>query len=148
MQLLTLKPRLFNYYVCPIFSLICHALMQCETIQTLHLNQNNLIKCGSAIGGLIANNTSLTDLDLSWNQFRNTESTKVAKSLLSNDTLTNLNLSWNHFGVDAAVFAIAKFISNSSYLHTLDISYNKIRERGSICVADSLKQNKEVSEGM
>lgn len=125
--------------------LLAQSMTDCGTLTTLQLDRNNLAKCGSSIGSLLsvgAASLSLTDVDLSWNQFRGEDSIKIAKSLQENQSLTKLNLSWNHFGLDVAIFAVCKFVSSSEYLHTLDISYNKIKERGSICIADSLKQNK------
>ena len=70
----------------------------------------------------------------------------VARSLIGNETLTALNLSYNHFGKDAAIFSIAKFITDSDVIQILNISYNSVKERGSICIADALKQSSSLKE--
>ena len=74
-------------------------------------------------------------------QLRNEEAAIVARELVGNEVLISLNLAWNHFGYDPAIFSLAKFLNTSETINNLDISYNKVKERGSICMADALKQN-------
>ncbi|GMI04608.1 hypothetical protein TrVE_jg9920 [Triparma verrucosa] len=121
--------------------ILAEGLAESVTLTTLKLDRNNLTRCGKEIAYFMHENLYITDLDLSWNQLRNEEAAAVARSLLGNEVLTTINLAWNHFGYDPAIFALAKFLTESYCLNSLDISFNKVKERGSICMADALKQN-------
>ncbi|GMH50206.1 hypothetical protein TL16_g00716 [Triparma laevis f. inornata] len=121
--------------------ILAEGIAESVTLTTLKLDRNNLTRCGKEIAYFLHENLYITDLDLSWNQLRNEEAAAVARSLEGNEVLTTINLAWNHFGYDPAIFALAKFLTESYCLNSLDISFNKVKERGSICMADALKQN-------
>ena len=124
--------------------ILAEGLKASTTLKVLKLARNNLSNCGLDLAHYLEGNTILLDLDLSWNQVRNEDATIFAKSLLHNCTLTSLNLAWNNFGYDSAIFAISKFIVSSDAINSLDVSYNKVKERGCICLADSLKNNESI----
>ena len=124
--------------------ILAEGIAECSTLKILKLDNNHLTMCGGEVAYVIQENTNITDLDLSWNQFRNEEAATIARSLINNDTLSILNLSYNSFGYDAAIFSIAKFLTGTFSLQTLDISFNRVKERGSICIADGLKQNESL----
>ena len=126
--------------------ILAEGLAESNTLASLKLDKNNLTMCGRDIAYILHENTILTDLDIGWNQLRNDEAAMIARALIGNETLTALNISYNHFGKDAAIFSIAKFITDSQVLQTLDISYNSVKERGSICIADALKSNGSLKE--
>jgi len=92
--------------------ILAEGIGESSTLETLKLDKNNLTMCGRDIAYILHENDILTDLDLSWNQFRNEEAAIIARCLIGNETMTSLDLSYNHFGFDSAIFSISKVRSS------------------------------------
>jgi hypothetical protein len=73
-------------------------------------------KAGAALRTLLASNSCLTNLNLSWNALSETSGASVALGLQSNWALTSLDLSWNSFGRTDAIKPLATNPQKSSIL--------------------------------
>ena len=88
------------------------------------------ISLGTSISELqqLAANTSITSLDLNFNQI----SDAGARYLATNTSITSLNLSCNKIGP-----AGAKALANNTSITSLDLDMNKIKEAGAKALAES-----------
>jgi hypothetical protein len=96
---------------------------------------------GRAIARMLAVNTTLTDLNLSWNKIRKDSALSLVKCLARNRTITALNISNNNIG-DYAVQHLANALRTNNVMTFLDISYNGVLPKGAIVMAHALEENK------
>jgi Ran GTPase-activating protein (RanGAP) involved in mRNA processing and transport len=92
---------------------------------------------GLLLGPAIEENSSITDLDLSWNQIRLKGADAIADGLGKNSTLLVVNLGWNGFG-DVGAESCSKMLGENKTLEVLTLSNNRIRVTGSSCLAKAL----------
>ena len=100
----------------------------------------NFITGGRAIARMLAVNTTLIELNLSWNKIRKNSALVLVKCLAHNDTLTSLNLSSNNMG-DLAVQHLANSLRTNNSMVFLDISFNGVMPKGAIVMAHALEEN-------
>ena len=103
-------------------------------------------QAGTALQRLLACNSSLTSLNLSWNALSEKSGESVALGLQANSALTTLNLSWNSFGRPAAIKPLALALSGkreggAGGLRDLDLSNNAIDIQGAYTLAGGLESN-------
>ena len=91
-------------------------------------------------GAALETNTTLSDLDLSYNNLRLAAAESLAAALEINATLTYLNLSYNELGPSGAESLARAFERNTS-LTILDLSYNGLGPAGADYLASALKTN-------
>ncbi|KFV39319.1 Uncharacterized protein C14orf166B [Tyto alba] len=117
-------------------------------VKKLDLSHNEFSeKGGQLLGQMLANNTTLEILDLSWNHLRRKGIVAlgtVAKipllSLEGNGTLKILNLSWNGIGNEGAL-ALGEALKVNNVLVHLDISNNQIENEGAKKLCRGLEVN-------
>lgn len=123
------------------------------SVTVLNLSQNKIgemeehtivfpayITGGMAIANVFTENTTLTELDLSWNCLRHNTALIFAKSLASNNTLRYLNLAKNNIGDLAAQYLGHALLFNTT-MTKLDLSYNNILPRGIMVLANALENH-------
>ena len=124
---------------------LLNALSSNNTIKKLNLSKNYLTNNNTeAIGKMLENNTAIDELYLKWNQINGTGGSTIFKGLIAgNSKIKVLDMSWNSFGLYSSSFSktFAEFIiSNDSLLH-LDLSHNKLGKEDSKIISDALAQN-------
>ena len=98
---------------------------------------------GRAIARMLTMNTTLVDLNLSWNKIRKDSALVLVKCLSQNKTLTSLNLSSNNIG-DIAVQHLANALRQNTSMIRLDVSYNGIMPKGTLVMAHALEENRSM----
>lgn len=120
---------------------ICRALAEHRSVQELDLSHNSIKYRGAVeIATMMSNNTELLDLDLSWNQFSSLGSLVIlngSTGIGANNTIKTFKMSWNGID-DTAVDSLAKSIGGS-VLEVVDISHNRITEKGADSIAKALR---------
>ncbi len=111
------------------------------TLRTIDLSRNSVSRSGHALARLVSAAPVLAALDLGWNNLRDTDALAVADALADARALETLNLAWNNFGDFEATQAIARAIGQNCSLTELDLSWNRVREPGCLCVANALIAN-------
>ena len=89
-------------------------------------------------------NTTLTDLNLRFNEIGPAGAESFAKGLTTNTTLTNLNLICNNFG-SAGAESLSTALKRNKTLTRLDFSRNEIGPAGAESLAKALKTNKTLT---
>ncbi|CAG8600267.1 20727_t:CDS:2 [Cetraspora pellucida] len=102
------------------------------------LDENNYR--GIALAKALRKNTTLTNLNLSYNELCELGGKVLAKALCKNNTLTNLDLSSNNHGESGGI-ALAKALCKNTALMNLILYDNKIGESGEKALADALCKN-------
>jgi len=95
---------------------------------------------GKAIASMLSVNSTLLDLNLSWNKIRKNSALILVKCLALNKTLTSLNLSSNNIG-DYAAQHLANSLRKNTSMVKLDISYNGIMPKGTLVMSHALEEN-------
>jgi Ran GTPase-activating protein (RanGAP) involved in mRNA processing and transport len=90
------------------------------------------------IAEMLRRNTTLTQLDLSWNNVRKLGAVCIARALAKHPALRVLHLANNSFGEAGAMWLGRSVLRNRS-LQTLDLSFNALTPRGALVLASSLK---------
>jgi Ran GTPase-activating protein (RanGAP) involved in mRNA processing and transport len=85
-------------------------------------------------------NTSITELNLSWNLIRSPGARALAPALAASTTLRELDLGFNLLRCNGAAF-LAPAISASPSLRVLSLRRNELGPNGSTHVADALRSN-------
>lgn len=112
----------------------------------LNLSHNNISEnSGEVIEAILLENTTIQELDLSWNGFYTQPgrlrvvnmflfftkqniwigNKKLCNGLLKSDRIKSLNLSWNAIGVVPAVRPLTRYLKKAECLEELDISNNR-----------------------
>ena len=89
-------------------------------------------------------NSSLTNLDLSYNSIGAVGAASLFQALTANSSLTNLNLSDNSIGDDGAASLSQALTANSS-LTNLNLSYNSIGADGAASLLQALTANSSLT---
>ena len=115
-------------------------LMKSDALKCFYSMKNltKLYICGIGTSGLLANdiitilnnNIKLKEFDLSHNNIGSTCIIKIFKNI-TQLSMNKLNISHNNINDEAADY-IANFLSNSTELHELDLSYNHLQTAGII----------------
>ncbi|NXF37744.1 LR74A protein, partial [Nyctibius bracteatus] len=113
-------------------------------VKELDLIHNEFSEKGGQLLGeifsLLASNTALEILDLSWNRPSRKGTVALGTGLKGNGTLKILNLSWNGVGNEGAL-ALGEALKVNNVLIHLDISNNQINNEGSKKLYSSLELN-------
>ena len=103
-----------------------------SNLQTVSLSDNQLpAEVGPALGGALAVNRTVLNLDLGGNQLGSAGAIAIAKALEANTALTMLNLESNHIGLEASAGLASALASNTS-LVCLDLYNNALQYDGSM----------------
>mmetsp|Transcript_5234 Transcript_5234/g.11448 ORF Transcript_5234/g.11448 Transcript_5234/m.11448 type:complete len:1188 (+) Transcript_5234:1048-4611(+) len=132
---------------------IAEAISHNQSIRTLGLQKNligaaemvnvlnpDLITGGEALGEMIRMNTTLTELDLSWNSIRLDSAIAIADALAINSTLRTLNLGYNSFG-DMPAQILGKTLKINVGLTHLDLEYNSLTPKAATVLANAIAFN-------
>ena len=120
------------------------ALKVNKVIQKIDLSSNNLVKVAEALYDALIVNTTLTSINLSWNQIRATGATALAEALKVNNTVKSLVLAYTKIGPVGAT-ALAEALKVNSSITTLDLFGNQIRATGATALAEGLKSNSSIT---
>lgn len=96
------------------------------------------------IAKVLAGNTTLTSLDLEWNNIRDEGAVAIARTLEKNNSLTSLNIGGNIIGDEGAI-AIARILEKNNSLTSLNIGGNEIGTRGAVEIAQILENNNSLT---
>ena len=96
---------------------------------------------GKAIGAMLASNTSLSWLSLSWNKFRKAGADAVAAGLLDNANITSIDLSWNSFGDMSPLGFMCEVLGRNTTLTHLNLGRNRVTGNGCTVLAAALAAN-------
>lgn len=119
-------------------------LQETDGIRELILHHNQLGEGGVTLGRAIADNVTLTSLDLSWNHIRGRGAVGVARGLQRNQHLSRVNLSWNGFGFEGCVALAATLLQNTS-LQVLNLTSNRIHLPALHKLLDGVVRNKTLT---
>jgi Ran GTPase-activating protein (RanGAP) involved in mRNA processing and transport len=119
-------------------------MMRENAIQTLSLKGSygsRLEDGGTAVlAKLLATNTSVTDVDLSFNDIGPLGLAALSDGLQSNQSLGSLNLNNNNFGTDEGK-CLAQFVLDNTTVSKLLLNGNKLRAKGAQAIAAALKKD-------
>jgi Leucine-rich repeat (LRR) protein len=154
-RIVGLTPVLQALARCPMLTLALHgvhlgrdearllrmALCNTPSLQSLVLEDNTLGSVGLAeLAPALYNNTSIKELDLTWNDFDDMDSVRLLRDILRrNKTITILNLSENEFGrTRGAVDCIADGLGSNSVLRKVNLSDCCLGDDGVSTLAQTL----------
>ncbi|XP_076798687.1 leucine-rich repeat-containing protein 74B isoform X5 [Arvicanthis niloticus] len=103
------------------------------------LRKNSIIS-GETLGPAVAENTGLTELNLSWNHLRGLGAIAFARGLEANIFLKVLDISHNGFG-DSGACAIGEALKANSVLEELNMRNNRISMSGALKLGLGLQVN-------
>ncbi|XP_008840479.1 leucine-rich repeat-containing protein 74B isoform X3 [Nannospalax galili] len=103
------------------------------------LSKNSSIS-GETLGPALAENTGLTELNLSWNHLRGPGAVVLARSLEANIFLKILDISYNGFG-DPGASAVGEALKANNVLEELNMSNNRISRVGALRLGLGLQVN-------
>ncbi|XP_068687320.1 NLR family CARD domain-containing protein 3-like isoform X3 [Montipora foliosa] len=113
------------------------SLLEIQRISCLH----KISDSGAAIlSHAMATNSTVKELDLSFNGIGHSGAAALAKAVEINSTLTQLNLFANGIG-DSGAATLAKAVEINSTLTELDLSYNGIGDSGAAALAKAVEIN-------
>ncbi|XP_070198584.1 leucine-rich repeat-containing protein 74B-like [Littorina saxatilis] len=112
-----------------------------ECIADLILHHNELGQCCVDLGQVIANNDTITTLNLSWNHIRGPGAVGLAQGLGKNSRLTHVNFAWNGFGFEGCV-ALGQALKANSTLHHLNLTNNRIHPPALLQLFNGVCSNK------
>jgi Ran GTPase-activating protein (RanGAP) involved in mRNA processing and transport len=98
---------------------------------------------GEALGTMLQKNTTLLELDCSWNFIRLESACAVAQSLTVNKSLQVLKLSYNGFG-DVPTQELGVALKQNDTLEMLDLAYNSITPKAATVLQNALIHNKKI----
>lgn len=96
-----------------------------------------------AIREMLKVNTTLKELDLSWNSIRLQSSVEIGLAIELNSTLRSLNVAHNTFG-DVGTQMLGKSLAFNNSLKALNISCNSITPKAAVVLANGLFHNKSI----
>nr|XP_042114918.1 leucine-rich repeat-containing protein 74B isoform X3 [Peromyscus maniculatus bairdii] len=100
----------------------------------------NSIISGEILGPALAENTGLTELNLSWNHLRGPGAIAFAKGLEANIFLKVLDISHNGFG-DSGASAVGEALKANNVLEELNLRNNRISMTGALSLGLGLQVN-------
>ncbi|XP_033614584.1 leucine-rich repeat-containing protein 74B isoform X4 [Fukomys damarensis] len=104
------------------------------------LSKNSSIS-GETLGPALAENTGLTELNMSWNHLRGPGAVVFARGLEANIFLKVLDISYNGFG-DLGALAVAEALKANNVLEELNMSNNRISAAGALSLGLGLRVNR------
>ncbi|KAF0701209.1 Aste57867_8283 [Aphanomyces stellatus] len=123
-------------------SALVRALLKRCTLTTLDLSHNKVFHSATILGELLRVKSSLTRLDLSWNQIRGEPACQLVQSMVENNTLVDLVLSDNSLGNSGgADIQLAASLLENKTLRRLNISNNHIKGRSIFVFVDVCSKN-------
>uniref|UniRef100_A0A7S1TQ68 EF-hand domain-containing protein n=1 Tax=Phaeomonas parva TaxID=124430 RepID=A0A7S1TQ68_9STRA len=126
------------------FKLIVAASMPYLPLRKLDVSRNDISGAGEDLKEFLGKCSELEEIDISWNSFRLADALHVAQGLRAHDKLECIDASWNHFGCDKAMQALALCVRETTTIKRMDLSFNFIKERGSIQLAHALGVNTSI----
>ena len=95
---------------------------------------------------LLKNTGSLTDVDLSWNNFRGEGAAQLLLGFKENFTVKDLDLSYNLFGVkgankEPAIFKFTEVLQENSTLENVNLANNLLDVNAAFNLAEGLRTN-------
>ncbi|XP_008939685.1 PREDICTED: leucine-rich repeat-containing protein 74, partial [Merops nubicus] len=140
LRALQLSGNNFGEKTAPYFA---KALMGNYKVKELDLSHNVFSENGGQLlGQMLALNTTLEILDLSWNYLRK-GAVALGTGLRGNGALKILNLSWNGIGNEGAE-ALGEALKVNNALVQLDISNNQINNEGATKFSRALQVNEKL----
>jgi len=95
---------------------------------------------GEILGPALAENTGLTELNISWNHLRGPGAVAFARGLEANIFLRVLDISYNGFG-DPGAAAVGEALKTNNVLEELNMSNNRISAVGALSLGLGLGVN-------
>ncbi|XP_076446336.1 uncharacterized protein LOC143283845 [Babylonia areolata] len=123
---------------------LCRLIENAECITDLILHHNELGQCGVALGSALAENDTITHLNISWNHIRGAGAVGLAKGIGKNSTLSRVNFAWNGFGYEGCV-ALSHALATNTTLHLLDLTNNRIHPPALLQLFNGICRNKTLS---
>ncbi|KAH9124900.1 hypothetical protein AeMF1_004398 [Aphanomyces euteiches] len=121
---------------------LVRALLKRCTLQALNLSHNKVFHSATILGELLRVKSSLTRLDLSWNQIRGDPACHLVGAMVENNTLVELILSDNSLGNSGgADIQLATSLLENKTLRRLNISNNHIKGRSIFVFVDVCTRN-------
>ena len=110
-------------------------------LQWVYAGGGNLgyVEC-DIIAKMLTENTTVTDLDLSFNKLGSEGADKICEMLCNNNTLTRLDLSRNELGSECAA-KICEMLCNNNTLTILHLFGNKLDSEGADKICEMLCNN-------
>ena len=85
-------------------------------------------------------NTVLAELSLRGNELTDRTAAQLSEALKASTSLTKVDLSYNNFGEEAGRL-FGQMLSADTHLLDLNLKWNVLRARGGAALADGLKTN-------
>lgn len=108
--------------------------------ELLNVLKPSLITGGAALGNMLKANTTITELDLSWNSIRFDSAIAIAEALAFNSTLKILYLGYNSFG-DMPSQILGRTLKSNTGLTLLDLEFNSITPKAATVLANAISFN-------
>ncbi|WAR18975.1 LR74A-like protein, partial [Mya arenaria] len=89
-------------------------------------------------------NSTLKSVNLSHNDFGQTDTTVLADAISENETIEHLDLSWNHFRRKSAK-SLLDGIATNSRLRSVNLAMNGLDNEATFGIADILRQSGSVT---
>eukprot|EP00605_Chrysophyceae_sp_TOSAG23-4_P001619 GSChrysophyteH1.ASY1.ANO1.1779.1 assembled CDS len=137
---------------------LCEALIENSTIHTLGLARNLIgndehmkstdkarVLGGDGLAKMLCKNSTITSLDLEYNQLRLSGAVAIGKSLAENKSLKTLKLAYNSFG-DLGTQWLGHSLKVNKSLQKIDLRSNSIVPRSACVLANALSQNDTLNE--
>ncbi|XP_068732911.1 protein NLRC3-like [Montipora capricornis] len=126
-------------------AILADAMATNSTVTLLDLSFNEVGDSGAAaLAKAIEVNSTLTELDLSRNRIGISGADALAKAMRSNSTLTSLDLSYNEIG-DSGVDELAQAMRSNSTLTYLSLNGNEIGDSGAVALAKAMEINSSLT---
>ncbi|XP_068687262.1 NLR family CARD domain-containing protein 3-like isoform X2 [Montipora foliosa] len=119
---------------------LAHSLGSLLGIQRISGRQQIGDSGAAILANAMATNSTVTELNLKYNEIGDSGAAALAKAVEINSTLTTLNLSYNKIGASGAA-ALAKAVESNSTLTELDLSANEIGDSGAAALAKAVEIN-------
>ncbi|CAM9116440.1 unnamed protein product [Pylaiella littoralis] len=108
--------------------------------EMLNVVQPDLVTGGEGIAETLAGNTTLKELNLSWNNLRQESAAAIGRALQLNRGLVSLNLAHNAFN-NLPSQEVGDSLRTNGTLQSLDLSYNGLTPEATIVIASACKAN-------
>ncbi|KAF5838018.1 hypothetical protein DUNSADRAFT_3505 [Dunaliella salina] len=117
-----------------------------QTLKVLSMSNNALgNKTAAAFGELLKENTTLTDLDLSWNQIKAEGVKGLRPGLEGSLSLKTLSLAWNGLENEGAI-AMGQILVNNASLVSLDLTNTRLGSEACVMLGEGIKANTTLEE--